>query len=84
MLSRGQLHLELLDECSHVLVRDDGALPFLHAEYGLVNLQREVVLHLHLAAQTPMVFLLLAGEMHGLGRQNLAAAFQHLALALSA
>ena len=44
----------------------------------------EVVLHLHLAGQTPVVLDFLAGEMHGLGGEDFASAFGYTHLALAA
>ena len=84
MLSRRELHLELLDERSDVLVGDNLALPFLDAEHGLVHLELEIVLDLNLAAEAPVVFLLLAREVNSLGGKDLTAALEDLALALSA
>ena len=84
VLARRQLHFELFDEGSDVLVGDDFALPFLDAEYGFIDLHGDVFFDLDLATQTPAFFLLLAGEMNGLGRQDLAASGEDLALTLTA
>ena len=84
MLARRQLHFELFDEGSDVLVGDDFAFPFFDAENGFIHLHGDVFFHFDLATQTPAFFLLFAGEMDGLGRQNLAATGEYLALALSA
>ena len=84
MLASGKLYDELLDECSNVLVGDNLALPFLDAEHGFVHLELEVVLDLDLATEAPVVLLLLAGEVHSLGGEDLSAALKHLALTLSA
>ncbi len=84
MLARRQLYLELFDEGSDVLIGDNLAFPFLDAEHGFIDLHGDVFFDLDLATQTPSFFLLFAGEMDGLGRQDLAAAGEYLALALSA
>jgi len=84
VLARRQLHLELFDEGSDVLVGDDFAFPFFDAEYGFIDLHGDVFFDLDLATQTPSFFLLFAGEMDGLGRQDLAATGEDLALALAA
>ena len=67
-----------------VLVGDDFALPLFHAEHGFIDLHGDVFFHFDLATQTPAFFLLLAGEMNGLGRQDLAATGEDLALTLTA
>ena len=51
---------------------------------GLVDFDAHVALHLHLAAQTPVVLNLLTAEVRYFGRQNLAATLYNLAFALSA
>jgi len=84
VLARRQRYLELLDERRHVAVRDHRALPLLHAEDRLVDLDLEVALDLGLASETPMVLDLLAREMRALGVENLAAALEHLTLTLCA
>ena len=84
VLARRQLYLELLDEGSDVLVRDDFALPFLDTQNRLIDLHGDVFFHFDLATQTPSFFLLFAREMDGLGRQNLAATGEYLALTLTA
>jgi hypothetical protein len=84
VLARRQLYLELLDEGSDVLVGDNLAFPFLDTQNSLIDLHVDVFFDLDLTAQTPSFFLLFAGEMNGLGRQNLAATGEYLALALSA
>ena len=84
VLARRQLHLELFDEGSDVLVGDNLAFPFLNAENGFIDLHGDVFFHFDLATQTPSFFLLFAGEMDGLGRQDLAATACYLAFALSA
>ena len=84
VLALGQCHDKLFDKRSHVLVGDNLALPLFDAEYGLVDFDAHVALHLHLAAQTPVVLNLLTAEVRYFGRQNLAAALYNLAFALSA
>jgi hypothetical protein len=84
VLARRQLYLELLDEGSDVLVGDNLAFPFLDTQNSLIDLHLNIFFHFDLATQTPAFFLLFAGEMNGLGRQNLAATGEYLALALSA
>ncbi len=56
VLALGQLHDELFEERRDVTIRDDRTLPLLDAQNGLGNLDFEVLLHLDLTAQTPMVF----------------------------
>ena len=84
MLARRQLHLELLDKGGHIAVGDNRAFILLDAEYRLRHGNLQVLFHLHLASQTPMLLYLLAGEETHLGGQDGAAAFQHTAFALSA
>ena len=63
MSTSRQLHLELLDEGSHVLVRDNGTLVLLNTQDRLINVNLQVALNLTLATQTPMVLNLLTGEV---------------------
>ncbi len=84
MLAFRETHGEFLDEGRDVLVGDDFALEFLHAEGGFRNGDLEVVLDLDLAAEAPAVLDLLAGEETGLGGEDGSAAFEDLQLALSA
>ncbi len=84
VLAGGQLYLEFLDEGGHVLVADHGALVLLDAEDALGELEGEVFLDLHLAAQTPAFLHLLAAEVGHLGGEDAAAAFDDTAFALAA
>ena len=84
VFSGGQLHLELLDEGGHVAVRYHGALVFLDAEDAFGKLQRQVFLHLHLAAEAPAFLYLFAAEVGRLGGEYAAAALDDAAFALSA
>ena len=84
MLASGKLYDELLDECSHVLVGDNLALPLFYSEYALGNLDGQVTLDLALATQTPVVLDLLACEVALLRVQNLTTALNDLAFALTA
>ena len=84
MLAGWELDDELLDERRDVLVGDDGALPFLDVERGLVDLDLKVSLDLDLASETPVVLDLLAREVHGLCGEYVAAARDDLQLALAA
>ena len=84
MLAGRQFHLELFDERSHVAVADNLALPLFDAKHRLRHLDGHIALNFGLAAQTPVVFNLLAGEVALFRVENLAAAFQNLAFALSA
>ena len=79
-----QLHLELLDERGNVLVGDDGALIFLHAENRLVDMNLQIALHLALAAQTPTGLDFLAREVRLLRVENLSPTLEYLHLTLSA
>ena len=71
MLASRQLHLELLDERSHVLIRDDRTLVLLDTQDALVDMNLQVTLHLALATQTPMVLNLLTGEVRLLTVEDL-------------
>ena len=53
MSTCGQLHLELLDKRSHVLIRNNGTLVLLHAEDRLVDMNLQIALHLTLTTQAP-------------------------------
>ena len=79
-----QLHLELLDEGSHVLVADHGTLILLHAEDALRHVDLEVALHLALTAQAPARLDFLTGEVRLLRVEDLSPTLKHLHLALSA
>ena len=79
-----ELHLELLDKRSHILVRDDSTLILLDTEDRLIDVDLEVTLHLTLTAETPAGLDLLACEVRLLGVENLTAAFEHLNLTLAA
>ena len=84
MFALRQLHLELLDERSHVLVGDDGTLVLLDAEDRLVDMYLQVAFHLALTAETPMVLDLLTGEVWLLGVEDLSPTLKNLNLTLSA
>ena len=84
VLAFGQLHDELLEEGRNVAVGDDRTLPLLDAEHGFGDLDPEVFLHLDLTAQTPVVLGQLARNESGFGRQDIAAAFEHLTFAHAA
>ena len=66
------------------MVRYHLALPLLDAEHRGGNGDLHVLLDLDLTSQTPVVLNLFAVEETGFGRQDVAAALQHLTLALSA
>ncbi len=82
--SLGQLHDELLQEGGDAAVRNHLALPLLDAEHRLGNMDLHVLLHLHLTAQAPVLLLHLAVDEARFGRQDVAAALEHLALAHTA
>ena len=84
VLAFGQFHHELLEEGRDIAVRDHGALPLLDAEHGFGNLYLEVLLHLDLASQAPVLLGHLARDETGLGGQDVAAALDHLAFAHAA
>ena len=83
-LALGELDDELFEEGRDIAVRNHLALPLLHAEYRLRHTNLHVLLHLHLAAQTPMLLGHLARDETRLGRQQLATALHDLALAHTA
>ncbi len=80
----GEFYGEFLDEGGYVLVGDNLALEFLHAESAFGNGNLDVVLDLDLAAEAPAFLDLLAGEETGLGGENGSAAFDDLQFALAA
>ena len=84
MLTLRQLHLELLDERSHVLVGDNGTLVLLNAKDAFIDMDLQVALDLTLTTQAPMVLNLLTGEMRLLGIEDLAPTLKYLNLTLSA
>ena len=84
VLAFGQLDDELLEEGRDIAVRDHGALPLLDAEHGFGNLYLEVLLHLDLASQAPVLLGHLARDETGLGGQDVAATLDHLAFAHAA
>ena len=79
-----QSHLVLFNERSHVLVADNGALPFLDTHYGVVHGNLQIAFHLALTTQAPVLLLLLAREVTLLRVENFTAAVSYLQLALSA
>ncbi len=84
MLAFGEPDGEFLDEGGHVLVGDNFALEFLDAQGGVGNRDLEIFLNLHLASETHAVLNLLAVEESLFGGEDLAAALEHLHLALAA
>ena len=80
----GELYLELLDERSHVLIRDNRTLVLLHTKDRLIHMNLQVALHLALTAEAPASLDLLAGEVGLLRVENLPSSFEHLYLTLSA
>ena len=84
MLACGKLHYELLDEGGYVLVAYHLALEFLDAEDALGYEDLEVLADFHLASESPVVLLLLAGEESHLGGQDASASGEHLAFAHTA
>ena len=80
----GQSHDKLLDERSHVVVRDNRTFIFFDVEHRFGHFDFEVVFHLHLATEAPVVGLFFAREVYGFGRQYFAATFGNAAFALSA
>lgn len=84
VFARRKGHDEFLDECGHILVGDNLTFPFAHVEHGGGHADAHVGFYLYLAAQTPMILHLLAGEMDGFGGEDFAAAFEYLHFALAA
>ena len=84
MGSGRQLHLELLDERSHILVGNDGTLVLLDAKDAFVDMNLEVALDLALTTQAPALLDFLTREVRLLRVENLAPTLKHLHLALSA
>ena len=84
MGSGRQLHLELLDERSHILVGNDGTLVLLDAKDAFVDMNLEVALDLALATQAPALLDFLTREVRLLRVENLAPTLKHLHFALSA
>ena len=80
VLTLRKLHHELLEEGRDIAVRNHRALPLLHAQNSLRNPDLQVVLHLHLASQTPVVLGHLPRDEARLRGQDVAAALQNLAL----
>ena len=80
-LTLGEFHNELLHEGRNATVRDNLALPFLNTQNAIGNLDFHILLNLHLATQTPVLFLLTTSEEVNLGRQNIATALHNLATA---
>ena len=80
----GELHLELLDERSHVLIGDDGTLVLLHTKDRLINVDLEIALYLTLTAQTPARLDFLTSKVRLLRVEDLTPTLKHLHLALAA
>ena len=83
-LALGELDGELFDEGSNVVVGDDLALPFFHAEYFVRDVNLHILFHFHLAGEAPVILELLAREVGQFGGDGCSAAFEDLATALSA
>ena len=79
-----QLHLELLDKGSHVLVADNGTLVLLHAKDRLIDMDLQIAFNLTLTAEAPTCLNLLTGEMRLLRVEDLAPTLKNLNLTLSA
>lgn len=79
-----ELHLELFDKRSHILIRDNRTLILLNSKYALWYFYLQVAFHLTLASETPVVLYLFTGEVRLLGIEYLTATFEHLNLALPA
>ena len=84
VFSLRQGHDEFLDEGGYVLVRHYRTFVFLDVENRCGHLDVKIVLDLYLTGQAPVVLDFLAGEMHGLGRQDFTSAGGDLYLALAA
>src|SRR5690606_16605621 len=84
VLALRQLQHQFLDEGGDVVIGNNLALPLLHAEELFRHLDLHILLDRDLAGQAPAVVDLALGEVAFLGRQDIATAFQHLALALRA
>ena len=84
ILSFRKLDGELFYKGCDVLVGNNFAFEFLDAEGALRNRNPEIVLNLDLAAESPAVFDLLAGEEACFGREDGASAFDDSDFALSA
>ncbi len=84
MLAFGKLDDKLFDERGDIAVRDNLAFPFLDVKHRCRHVNLEIAFDLELTAETPAFFDFLAGEVDGLGRQYLAAAFDDFDLALAA
>ena len=82
MLAGRQRYDKLLDERSHIAVAYHGTFPFLDAEDRCRDFYRQVLTHLDLTCQPPVVFDITARQMHHLGGKHLASALHHLHSAL--
>ena len=76
--------LELFDKGGLVIVRDNLALPFFHAEDLFRQLNLHVLAHRDLAGQTATLFRFTLRDMRQFRRQNIAAALFYRHAALSA
>ena len=84
VLAFGQFHHELLEEGRDIAVRDHLALPLLDAQHRLRHVDLEIFLDFHLTAQAPMLLGHLTVDKARFGRQQFAAALQHLTFAHAA
>ena len=84
MFAFWQFDYELLDKRRHIFVGNDFAFPFFNTEHRIGNGNGKVAFQFALAAQTVVLFNLLAGEVSFLDVENFSTTFGDLALALSA
>mgnify|MGYP006987331237 CR=1 FL=1 len=84
VLAFGQFHHELLEEGRDIAVRDHFTLPLLDAQHRLRHVDLEIFLNFHLTAQAPVLLGHLAVDKARFGRQQFAAALQHLTFAHAA
>ena len=84
VLALGELKRQFLDEGGDVGVRDHLALPLLHAEHILGDVNFHVLFDRRLARQAPAFIGFATGEVGRLGRQHGATSLVDNALALGA
>ena len=84
LLALRDAQAQLFNEGSNVFIGNNGAFPFLNAEYFSRQLDFAIVLDGYLAGKTPAFTDLTLGEVRVLNRQNVAAAFYDFNLALTA
>ena len=84
VLAWRQLYNELLNEARHILIANNCAFPFFHAQHAFRHFDLQITFNLALTTKSPVFFHLFSREMRAFGVEYFTAPFYHLQLALTA